>query len=214
MLHALRLAAAADPAATVVVLGADAPRLRALLARRGGAARVVVNARWKEGLSRSLAKGLEAIPAAAGVLVLLVDQPYVTRARIARLAAVWRARPARPVAAHYAPGRIGVPAILTPALRRRLAAPSASGGDRGARRLLEAAEDLALVDMPEAAFDLDTAEDLAALARARPARLFNRYRARPRHRVPLRSPKPAPRPNRTPDPAPPLRSPVPRRSHS
>lgn len=145
----------------VVVLGAERLRLRALLRRERLRCRIAVNARWREGLGSSLAAGIAAVPHAAdAVLVLLVDQPAVTAAALTRLVAAWRRRPRVAAAARYA-GRVGVPAVLPRALIREA---KRLGGDVGARELLRARRTLTLVDLPEAAFDVDTEEDAARLA--------------------------------------------------
>jgi molybdenum cofactor cytidylyltransferase len=88
--------------------------------------------------------------------MLLVDQPHVDAAALVRLVAAWRRRPGIPAAARY-DGRIGVPAVLP---RRHWRALKSLRGDEGARALLRGVATLTPVDMPEAAFDVDTPEDL------------------------------------------------------
>jgi len=92
--------------------------------------------------------------------VLLVDQPRVDAAALHRLLVAWRRRPGVPAAARYA-GRAGVPAMLP---RRHWRAARALRGDEGARSLLRGVQ-VTLVDMPEAALDVDTPEDLLMLGR-------------------------------------------------
>jgi molybdenum cofactor cytidylyltransferase len=167
-LLARAVAAGARHAATppVVVLGADRLRLRATLQRERLRCRVAVNARWREGMGSSLAAGIAALPRSAdAVLVLLVDQPAVTGATLAPLVAAWRRRPRVAAAARYA-GRVGVPAILPRTMLRRA---KRLGGDFGARELLRAERALTLVDLPEAAFDVDTEADAARLGESRRA---------------------------------------------
>jgi CTP:molybdopterin cytidylyltransferase MocA len=161
ILRAVDLASAVAAAQSVtIVLGAQALRLRALLRRNGAPARIVLNARWRDGLASSLQAGLTAVPdRAQAVLVLLVDQPNVDARALYRLIAAWRKRPVLPAAA-WVGGRAGVPAILP---RRFWPAVNRLHGDVGARALLREAAELTLVDMPEAAFDVDTPEDLARL---------------------------------------------------
>ncbi len=157
-------AAETDP---IVVLGAGAPRLRALLRRTEVSCRIVANAAWEEGLATSLRAGLAAVPRTApAVMIVLADQPLVGRAALERLVRAWRRRPGLPAAAAYA-GRLGVPAILP---RREWPALRALTGDAGARAVLAAAPRVTPVAMPEAAFDVDRPEDLARLARGRPWR--------------------------------------------
>ncbi|HEX7081373.1 MAG TPA: nucleotidyltransferase family protein [Gammaproteobacteria bacterium] len=148
----------------VVVVGADALRVRALLARSHPRAVVVGNARWADGLATSLRRALTAVPRdARAVLFMLADQPLVDAGSLARLIEAWRRRPSQAAAARYA-GRLGVPAIIP---RRAWAELRALSGDVGARRLLERAPRVTEVDLPEAAFDVDTPEDLARLASGR-----------------------------------------------
>jgi molybdenum cofactor cytidylyltransferase len=156
-----RVALACGPAGCVVVLGARAPRLRRELAGLG--VRVVVNLRWREGLSRSLAAGVAALPAnAQGALVLLADQAALSPADLAVLCACWRRVPRRMVAARTGT-TLGPPAILPrsvfPELRRLR-------GDHGARELLRDPRRRAIgLELPGAELDIDRPLDLAALWR-------------------------------------------------
>ena len=159
--HALAAARGALPRAQlIVVVGSEALRVKLVLRRARCGARVVANSRWHEGMATSLRSGLDSAPRAAkAALVLLVDQPRVDAAAIARLVGAWRRRPGVPAAARY-DGRVGVPAILP---RRHWLALKALHGDQGARALLRGHAAPTLVDMPEAALDIDTPADLLEL---------------------------------------------------
>ena len=161
LLHAVAAARGALPnAPLIVVVGAEALRLRLTLRRARCAARVVANSLWAQGLATSLHAGLGAAPRTSrAALVLLVDQPRVGTAALERLLAAWRRHPHVPAAASY-DGRSGVPAILP---RRRWKELRSLHGDQGARALLRSSSALTLVDMPEAALDIDTPADLAKL---------------------------------------------------
>ena len=161
LLHAVAAARGALPGAPViVVIGACALRVRAVLKRARCRALVVANPRWQEGMATSLRVGLAAAPRTArAALVLLVDQPHVGAAQVARLLRAWRRRPGLTAAARY-DNRLGVPAVLP---RRRWRALKALRGDQGARALLRGGEPSTLVDMPEAALDIDTPADLRGL---------------------------------------------------
>jgi len=154
-----RIALAARPAGCVVVLGARAARLRRELAALDVV--VVVNDRWRDGLSHSLAAGVAALPAEArSVLVLLADQAGLGPADLELLFACWRRAPGR-IAAASVDGRLGPPAILPRAVFPALARLR---GDRGARDLLRDPRRRAVgVDLPAAALDVDRPSDLAAL---------------------------------------------------
>lgn len=158
--RAVAAAGAIAPARVVVVLGANAVRLRLVLSRSGHNAIRAHNRDWRNGIASSLRAGLAALPrSACGALVVLTDQPRVGARALGRLARAWRARPGHAVASVYA-GAIGVPAILPRRLWRHAAAQS---GDVGARKLLGAERRLVQVAVPEAELDIDTAEDLGKL---------------------------------------------------
>lgn len=161
LLHAVRAARGALPCAPlIVVLGADALRLRLLLRRARCRARVVPNPDWNEGMATSLRAGLGAAPRTVrAALVLLVDQPRVDAAALIRLVTAWRRRPGVPAAAGYG-GRVGVPAVLP---RRRWRGVKGLHGDQGARALLRDSQMLTRVDMPGAELDVDTQADVARL---------------------------------------------------
>jgi molybdenum cofactor cytidylyltransferase len=168
MLHAVDACAVAAPGRVIVVLGARSARLQKALERRRPGIPSVRNPRWRTGLASSLRAGLVALPARAkAALFLLADQPAVDASALERLISAWRRAPLRPAAARY-DGRLGVPAILPrrhwPELRRM-------HGDVGARVLLRRlGDDIAAVDLPEAAVDIDTEHDLTRLLRSGPSR--------------------------------------------
>ena len=141
----------------VVVLGAHRDRLEPVASAAG--ASVVYNARWREGLSASVAAGVGVLPTdATGALLALCDQPDITEAHLARLVARWTSDPEAIVAARYAEAP-GVPAIWPAALFSELAGLS---GDRGAKPLFRRyADRVVAVALPEAAVDIDTPDDLA-----------------------------------------------------
>lgn len=155
-----RLAQGAVGGRVIVVLGAERQRLASCLRRRGLAVDLVHNRRWRDGLASSLQSGLRRVPAgAAAVLVLLVDQARLETTDIGRLVARWSVRPGQPAAALYR-GHPGAPAIIPRRLFPRIGALE---GDVGARHLLRGLQDLTLVDMPAASFDVDTPADAEAL---------------------------------------------------
>ena len=160
LLHAIDAAHAAAPGAPlVVVLGARRMQLRLVLRRAAPAALIVANPRWAEGLASSLQAALDRVPhGTRAILVQLVDQPRVDAHALRRLLNAWRRRPGNPAAARY-DSRAGVPAVLP---RSSWRAVRALHGDSGARALLRDARALTLVDMPQAAVDLDTPEDVSA----------------------------------------------------
>ncbi len=170
--RAVRLAIEADCSPVVVVLGAcDQPCRQALagLSPSLSQLHILVNPAWVEGMSTSLRLGVQALEGAPGastagqpvsVLIMVCDQVRITGNSLQRLLRTHRESQAPVTAARYA-GRLGVPAVFSAELLPALAALT---GDQGARRLLEQwADRVIAVDMPEAAVELDTPEDLAKL---------------------------------------------------
>ena len=161
--RAVDAAFAATRRRVIVVVGADALRLRTTLARSlpHRKVEIVYHAGWQSGLAGSLRRGIDALPDdARAVLCVLADQPLVAARSLSRLIDAWRRRPAHAAAARYS-GRLGAPAILP---RRSFPALRALTGDQGARRVLATDPYVTIVEMPEAAYDVDTMDDLARLA--------------------------------------------------
>ena len=154
--RALRVLADGGCAPRVVVVGAAADAVRAILPDD---VTVVEATDWAEGMGASLRAGLGALPPDAdAVVVHLVDLPGVTAAAVARLAegaapgtlrrAAYHGRPAHPVVLgreHWA----GVAAVAT--------------GDAGARDYLKGHPALELVECADVAApdDVDTPDALA-----------------------------------------------------
>ncbi|MEO6739812.1 MAG: nucleotidyltransferase family protein [Chthoniobacteraceae bacterium] len=145
-----------------VVLGAFAESIRPAL--DGLDVLIVENPGWREGMGTSLRTGLVAILAAApdldGVVVMLCDQPLITATSLCLLIESHRANTSAITAAGYS-GTLGVPAIFARALFPELLALD---GAQGARAVIQRHPGSATgLLMPEAAADVDTAEDFAAL---------------------------------------------------
>ncbi len=145
--------------AVTVVIGANAREISYLLAHSPASS--VVNREWEQGLASSLKCGLAAVPSSAdAVMVVLGDQIAVTSDDLRRLLAAWKDQPNIIAAASYQQ-TIGVPAIFPRAVFSELAELR---GDQGARNVLMRNPDrIVRVPMPNAAYDLDTPEDLAEL---------------------------------------------------
>ena len=149
--RAVQTAREAGCAPVVVVLGAEAERIRERC--DFGSAVVTVNEAWEEGMASSIRAGVGAVGGADGVVLMTCDQPAVTVEHLLALTA------AGEVTASAYSGRRGVPAYFPaasfPALVRLT-------GDAGARELLRGA---ATVELIGGELDVDTVTDLAEAAR-------------------------------------------------
>ncbi|MCJ2040762.1 nucleotidyltransferase family protein [Methylobacterium sp. J-059] len=160
--HAAEAALASRARPVVVVLGAHAVAVRAVLHNLDLV--FVENAAFGSGLSTSLRAGIAALPAETDAAVILLgDMPRVTPEQIDRLAAAYRAaKPAPSAVVPTIAGRRGNPVLLD---RRVLGDALASlSGDHGAGPLLKGRADvLEIPGEPGTALDVDTPEMLARL---------------------------------------------------
>lgn len=150
----------------IAVIGAERARIRAHISRNAPQVRCVFARKWRAGMGASLAAGVDALPdSASAALVLLCDQPKIDRRTLRRLLQLSNAqRHSRIVAGRYR-GRLGVPAVFP---RRAFAMLRRLDADQGARALLNNADSgfrVVAVNLPEAACDVDTPQDVAALSR-------------------------------------------------
>lgn len=160
--HAVESALASRCHPVYVVLGAEADLIRrefeSLLVS------FVVNPEWRDGISSSISTGLCAARAVdegvGAVLFLAADQPLVTADALDRILDR-HAAGSEPIVASSYSGTMGIPALFDARFFEDLEQLS---GDTGARALiLESKDDVAIVECPEAAFDVDTIEDLNRL---------------------------------------------------
>lgn len=157
LLHrAARLALATAPRRCLVALGADAARLCPLLGDLP--VEIVEVDGWRAGLGASLAALRAALGEAALSQVLIVgcDQPALELAHLQALLAAAQAD--LPAFSGYA-GVRGLPAAL-PMAHWRAASLSGDVGLRAIAREATAGE-IAVVDAPALALDIDTPADLA-----------------------------------------------------
>jgi molybdenum cofactor cytidylyltransferase len=153
--HAVEQALGAGFDPVVVVLGAEAAAVRAALAMQP--VRLVENPRWHLGMGSSIAAGVEVLLDARSLGVLLADQPFVTARHLREMQARLDSSDASAVAAQYS-GTLGVPALFKRELFEALRSLDPAAG---ARALLR--DRATAFPLPEAAMDIDTPEDFAAL---------------------------------------------------
>lgn len=157
--HAIERSLEVAGASTLLVLGCGAREAASALP--SGAFNTVINAQWQEGIASSIRAGVTQLPGdCAGALLLLADQPCITRESLLRLVVAWRSRPHYIVASRYR-DTTGSPCIFPSWCFGNL---RSLRGDQGARLLLHRyPERLIAIAHPEAATDIDTVDELAAL---------------------------------------------------
>jgi molybdenum cofactor cytidylyltransferase len=152
------LAADCCGAGVTVVTGSQHAAIVSALA--GLTVDIVHNPGWREGMSSSIRAGLAHIEQTSlGVMLMLCDQPSISRADYRALVEVWMSNPDSIVAAEYA-DTLGAPAIFPLKYRDDLMALT---GDQGGRVIIAAAEQVEIIKIPNAEFDIDTPIDLKNL---------------------------------------------------
>lgn len=148
------LAAATDPVAIHVVIGAEQAAIRAELVDYP--VKFVVNEQWRSGLASSLQAGAAALRDHSGtVLILVCDQLHLSLDHLQALLAVGRDRPGVCIASGYQ-GSVGIPVLATASL---LQSAGELAADQGLKRQLQSGRwPLATIEAAELGFDLDTPE--------------------------------------------------------
>ena len=160
---AAETAIAARLGPVVIVLGAVEEPCRQTL--HGLDATIAVNAAWADGPGGTIACGMASHQHQQldAVIVMLCDQPAVSRGLLTGLAETQRSTGAEIVASSYA-DTVGVPALFTmvcfPALL-------ALRGTSGAKALITDCPRLATLPFPGGALDIDEPAQLADLDRFR-----------------------------------------------
>ena len=145
--------------AVTVVLGAQAADITRML--QHSSASVLINRQWEEGIGASIRCGVGALSQGCdAVLLLLGDQVAVTASDLKRLISAWNGQDSIIATSVYS-GQLGVPAIFP---RFAFSELMQLRGDQGAKAIINRyTSRLAHVPMPNAAYDLDTAEQVAQM---------------------------------------------------
>ena len=162
----LQCAAALHPARIVAVVPRNSPRYRSQA--RGIKVTFADNSARHRGLSSSVRRGITAARYASGVLLIPVDLVNLKTRELARLVKRWRGAPRCVVARRIraAAASFGAaPLVLPRCFYERALRVS---GDIGLRELIAQLppENRMLIDIPSAATDIDTPEDLRAARRS------------------------------------------------
>lgn len=119
----------------------------------------------EDGVSRSIALGLDAVEPCSAALFLVGDQPLLTRESVRRILEAGRENPDKIIAPQRPDGRLGNPCLFPAAFFPEL---RALRGDRGGKQVIRAhPEAVVTVPLPEEElFDADTKEELRRLKKA------------------------------------------------
>ena len=160
IVHAANALAGSGITEIVAVTGHEPERIHAALAGRGVS--FTHNPDYADGLSSSLAAGLEAIPDdTAAVLVMLGDMPDITAAHVGKIIAAFDPDEGREICVPTFKGKRGNPVLWG---ERFIPEMRALAGDVGARHLIgEYAELVHEVEMDDDAIFVDV-DDQAAFA--------------------------------------------------
>jgi len=122
---------------------------------------ILPNESWRRGIGTSIRAGADALKDCDALIILACDQPHVGATLIRQLAARHHETQKPIVASAYA-GTLGVPALFARSCFEEL---FLLGDDEGAKILFSARpNEVAQVDFPEGAVDLDTPGDWARLS--------------------------------------------------
>ncbi|MEO6721001.1 MAG: nucleotidyltransferase family protein, partial [Ferruginibacter sp.] len=134
--HAIDLAVETGAKPVVTVLGANADQLIKEATQAGNI--VLVNNEWKEGMASSIRNGLKELlkinPDVQAVILIVCDQPFVTKELLQKLVKKYESSDKPMVACSY-DNSIGTPALFD---RTIFASLLELEGDSGAKKILKA----------------------------------------------------------------------------
>ncbi|MEO5718245.1 MAG: nucleotidyltransferase family protein [Chthoniobacterales bacterium] len=149
-------AAGCDPVA--VVVGAEREKVAAAL--RDLAVLIVPNEDWAHGIGTSIRAGVARLRENDAVLLLVCDQLFLSADLLRRLIDDQQ-KTQKPIAASAYAGTVGVPSLFTRACFAQLLS---LGEEEGAKTLLTSPpNEVAQIDFPLGAIDIDTPGDFRAL---------------------------------------------------
>ena len=158
--HALSAAQGSCPGDKYLVVGHNAEEISNAAA--GLVDTVIHNEGYATGIGSSIACGVRACREHAdAILIMLADQPLVSSAHLAQLVDRWTGAPDEIIASGFS-GTNGPPVLFASAFFDEL---EQLRGDMGARAILRNNPNrLRTVEFEAASIDIDTPEDLGALA--------------------------------------------------
>jgi len=150
---------------TIVVVGHDATAVTEAFGKRRDVA-VTLNPRYRQGMASSIRRGMSALSTdAKAVMIVLSDQPFVTKPLLRRMLRAFEAQGSKGIVAAVREGVVTPPAIFSRAYFGELTGLT---GDQGAKSVIlghEADTSLVMVRSGRTLADVDTREDLEAARR-------------------------------------------------
>jgi molybdenum cofactor cytidylyltransferase len=162
--YAIDHARATEASEVVVVLGANADKIKASIAERGIS--ILQNNKWKSGMGSSISCGMQYVLAeneyCKGALVMLCDQPMINTAYLQKLMATFRKEKFELVGTQYG-NKVGTPAIFG---RSYFASLVDLEGDSGAQDILNDKNGKCVsLEANGLTLDIDTRDDYEKLQR-------------------------------------------------
>ena len=159
--NAIAIAAQSNVNETILVLGAHAEEIRAVV--RNAEARVVLNREWESGHSTSIRAGLNALsPGIDAAIFINADQPLLTSEVVNAILQRYRETDAPIIVPSYA-GKRGSPVLFN---RKYFSELASLQGEQGGRELLaRSADQVERVEFSDASLgiDVDTFEEYSKL---------------------------------------------------
>jgi molybdenum cofactor cytidylyltransferase len=160
--HIIDVAESLEYDTNILVLGAKAEEIEEEIDRKNF--EVVFNENWEEGMGTSIRKGINESLKPGNelehIIILLADQPYVTKEKIQELTRVQLVTNKQATFSEYA-GDVGVPAIFS---REIFSDLKLLKGDQGAKKLIyNSSFHYGTVKFEDGNFDVDTIADVELL---------------------------------------------------
>lgn len=154
----LKIALAVTPENVVVILGANEKPHREIISQLP--VHIISNFYWKTGMGSSIKTGLnyliQTVVELEAVIILVCDQPALTAEHIKIMIEKFQEKNKAIIASRYANSN-GVPVLFGRSFFSNLLLLS---DDQGAKKIVKQFPDqVAAVDFPKGAFDLDTEDD-------------------------------------------------------
>ena len=165
--HTIETAKALCQTKTIVILGANAERIKPDI--KHYQVEVLKNKEWRFGLGNSIAFGVNYILENGsnidGVLIMLADQPLIDQTYLDTLISAFKAGKQQIIASKYKNQKQGVPVLFDATYFQEL---TQLNDDKGAKTILQKySEKVSVINAEKLVSDIDTLEDYERLYKAK-----------------------------------------------